>query len=143
MNRKHKTAAAKPEVLVSRVLMWIETKFEMLFLFVSDVGQTDEFKSDIVRHRLTLKTQGGNRQTGNTRISRFLTDRNEIRNILSMFSISARPINKQSDSRRHRPSPETQDTNISGLAAAILRFRCRSMSAEVKMVLSVRPTSKT
>jgi hypothetical protein len=35
------------------------------------------------------------------------------------------------DSRRHRTTPETQHTNTSGLAAAIFRFRCRTMSAGV------------
>jgi hypothetical protein len=36
-----------------------------------------------------------------------------------------------SDTRRHRPTPETQDSNTSGLAAAIFRFRCRTLSAGV------------
>jgi hypothetical protein len=55
-------AAAKPEVLESRVLQWIETEFEMLFLCFN-VGQADELQSYTRRHRPTPEVQYGGRQT--------------------------------------------------------------------------------
>jgi hypothetical protein len=40
----------------------------------------------------------------------------------------------KSDTRRHRPTPETQDGGRQTGSVGILRFRCRSMSAGVRMV---------
>jgi hypothetical protein len=57
------------------------------------------------RHRPTPETQDGGRQTGSTCISRSVVDRNKIRNVISMLSMSARPINSSptpADIDRHR-----------------------------------------
>jgi hypothetical protein len=60
---------------------------------VFHVGQTDKLKSDTRRHRLTPETKDGGRQTGSTRSSRSIIDKCEIRNVISKFSMSARPTN--------------------------------------------------
>jgi hypothetical protein len=57
------------------------------------VDQTDKLKSDTRRHRPTPETQDGGRQTGSTRISRSVMDRNETRDTIPIFSMSAKPVN--------------------------------------------------
>jgi hypothetical protein len=57
------------------------------------------------RHRPTPETKDGGRQTGSTCISRYTLYRNKIRNIICMFSMSARPMNTMltaADIERHR-----------------------------------------
>jgi hypothetical protein len=49
--------------------------------------------NDIVRLRSKPEKQNGGYQTGSTCISRSIIDRSEIRNVISKFSMSARPIN--------------------------------------------------
>jgi hypothetical protein len=63
---------------------------------------------DIVRLRSKPETQNGSYQTGSTCISRSIIDRSENRNAISVFDVGQTDKLK-SDTRRHRPTPETKD----------------------------------
>ena len=94
----------KAEVLLTRVAEQIGTKFRRLYLCFQGRA-TNELTSDIVRLRSKPDKQNGGYQTGSTCISRSIVDRNETRNVISKFTMSARPMNSSptpADIVRHR-----------------------------------------
>ena len=78
-------AAAKPEVLISRVLKQIDTRYERLDPGFG-IARLDGLITDTRRRPTTAETKDGDRQTGSSFISRSTTDRHAVPTAILRFS---------------------------------------------------------